>query len=684
MAKNYTITFKSLRAGTVYTLSINGGTGTAVPLKPAAEPFSTQEDADEDQFRPVRTQSGYFRIVDDGKDSNGNAFDWKDLIPATDTSRPVILRDGGGTIVWQGFMQAQNFSGVLYGNPQEREFPVQCPLAALNSFKVTTAATDLRNFAYIIHNFLVTNMPGGISFSQFVVQGGNDARAWLLKMIDWQNFLCETDQNDLEPAYTHFDVLEDVCRFWGWTLRTRRQVVYMTCMDDSGEQSLLTMTTAQLATMAGGTSAGTVTSGIPSVALSGDIFASISNDTNQNRGPNRATVKGVCNEHQTVLKVFPTSVENSLKNGGWQWVPGGEDKVGYFETAQIGSFETELMQGYTNGTYGAFSCRQIFTSADADQAAECDMILINHVYNGTQWASVQTKKPMSFCGGSLKLSGTVYFGDYVCDWEEGTRLKLRLGIGMTRQTARWWYMPDVEANNPSDFRLTYGWSPSGTLREFNAPLMTGQIKSTGCWGVFGAIFKFPVDYDYIPIAANEGLKGYIFIDVLGLESEQRTYRQTFQIADFKVEFTRDIIELPTTTGQIRGRVKTEDRVTSRDYMSENSNATREEWNADCIFASDNHMKYGFGLIMNFDGSFMDTAQYGNNQSNKQHPEQHLANRVASYWAATKRMLRVELRTDAITEPLPTQKVIIDGTTMNAVSVSREWRDDVTTLTLLQV
>ena len=124
MAKNYTITFKSLRAGTTYVVNIGGGTGTPVPLMGGAQPFTTQESDDEDMFCPIRTQSGYLRIIDNGKDAVGSAFDWKDLIPATDTSRPVTLT-ANGTVVWQGFMQAQDFGSVLYGNPQEREFPVQ-------------------------------------------------------------------------------------------------------------------------------------------------------------------------------------------------------------------------------------------------------------------------------------------------------------------------------------------------------------------------------------------------------------------------------------------------------------------------------------------------------------------------------------------------------------------------------
>ena len=680
MAKNYTITFKSLRAGTVYTLNINGGTGTAVPLNPGAQPFTTQEDSDEDIFTPVRTQSGYLRIVDDGKDANGNAFDWKDLIPATDTSRPVTLVDGGGNLMWQGFMQAQNFGGVLYGNPQEREFPVQCPISAINALKVTTDANEIHNFAYIIYNFMVTTMPSGAQFLEFKIQGGYDAQAWLLKKVDWQTFLRETENNDLEPAYTHLEVLEDVCRFWGWTLRTKQRTVYLTCMDDSEEQTMLTLTAAQLATMAGGTTDGTVSTSIGTVSLSGDIFASTNNESYLNRGPNKATVKSSINEHNTILEVFPPSVENQLKSGGWTWVQGDDDRVGYFETVQIGDFQTELMQGYTNGTYGAFSCRQIYSQTDTDDSTENDMILINHLYDGTYSAAVQTRKPMSFSGGSFKISGMVYFGDQICDFDEGARLKMRLGIGMTRQTAQWWYMNDVNLQ-PAFFRLDYGWS--ATLKEFGAPVTGGNIKSTGCRNNM-LIGRIHFSYDAIPAPANQNLYGCVFIDILGLQDDSNNYRQSFQISDFKVEFVRDIIELPRYNGQVRARVKNEKRITSKEYVAENNNSARDEWNADCIFASDNNFKYGFGLIMNSDCSFMKTTQYGGSQANQQHPEQHLANRVASYWSHSRKRLSVELQKNTITEPTPAIKVNMDGGTWHAIAIGHEWRDDIVTLTLLDI
>jgi hypothetical protein len=692
MAIHWQIPFKSLRGNTDYCVNIIDAaySGSPVVLKGAAQPFTTDEDSNEDMFTPIRTQSGYLRIVDDGKDASGNAFNWKTFIPSTDTSRPVTLTKKVGTawqIVWQGFMQTQNFGHRLYGNPQEMEFPVQCCLSVLNSMEVSTEATQLHNFAWILYNFLVTNMPEH-AFTQFVVQGGADAQAWLLKKVDWQTFLRETEENDLEPAYTHYEVIEDVCRFWGWTIRTKGQTVYLTCMDDAAEQSLLTMTQANLQTMAvSETNAGTISQGISTVTLSGDIFASDNNDSFQNRGPNKATVKASVKEHDVILECLPPSVDQYLNDTQWSWHQSeGEDLVGYFESGKLYKFGTgesgdpiqsAMMKGYCNGTNAYFSRRQVYSTTDTDNAEKSDMICINHAYTGTQFASVQTKKPMTFPNGSLKLDGTVYFDDKICDWERRTHLTLRLGIGMTRETASWWYMRNTWA---SDY-LDYGWS-AGTVVSFNAPVLGGSIKSTGFTGSVGTFFRYNI-YDAIPTPST-GLYGYLFIDILGLFSEEESAADFFQIADFKVTFSRDVIVLPTNIHQVRSRELVEERISSKEYTSQNPSTAKYEWNADCILASDNNFVYGFGLVMNADGTFMTTTQYGNSQANQQHPEQHLANRVTTYWQTTRRRLSVELRTNAITEPAPSQKVTIDGNTFHPIAISHDWRDDITKLTLMQL
>ena len=293
---NYTITFKSLRAGITYTVNIGGGTGAAIPLKGGSQPFVTQEDDSEDMFTPIRTQTGYIRIVDDGKDYNGNTLGadwWKDMIPATDTSRPVSLTDGNGNVVWQGFMQAQTFSGVLYGGTQEREFPVQCVLSVLSTTQISTSVTVYHNFAYLLDYIFGAGIPNYNSLiSQIVIQGGADAREWLRMKFDWRNFLNVSD-GDVSPQYNLFQILEDICRYWGWTARTCGQQIMLCAVDDrAAEPDALVLTRSELISIGAGTSGdiGTVETMYSAVSI-GTNFASTNNEDIRIRGYNKAVVK---------------------------------------------------------------------------------------------------------------------------------------------------------------------------------------------------------------------------------------------------------------------------------------------------------------------------------------------------------------------------------------------------------
>ena len=122
MAIHWQIPFKSLRSGTDYVVNIYDSdySGNAIVLDGGAQPFVTQEDDNDDEFAPIRTQTGYIRIIDHDVAADGvTPFNWKDLVPVSATSRPVTLTTGD-TVVWRGYMQPQTFSGTLFGNPQQR------------------------------------------------------------------------------------------------------------------------------------------------------------------------------------------------------------------------------------------------------------------------------------------------------------------------------------------------------------------------------------------------------------------------------------------------------------------------------------------------------------------------------------------------------------------------------------
>lgn len=693
MAIHWTVTFKTLRGGKTLTASIYDSTysGDPIPLKGADEPFTTEEDGDEDPFKAVRQQSGYLRIVDDGYDANGNAFNWRDLQPKSDHDRPVVLRDGSNNVLWHGFLQAKNFSGTMYEPTQEREFPVQCVLSVLASQYPTTTDQGIVNFAYLL-NYIVltikTISDSTISFSFIHIQGGTDAQSWLLKKFHWANLLnnTEDDTGAITAKYDLMRCLEDMVNFWGWQVRTCGQNLYLMCEDDTTEQSLLTLTEANLATMAGGTSTGT-TGNRPFVRqeLSGNIFASDDNDDMWASGPSKAVINADCNEQNSAVTFAPQSVRDQMEAAGdYVWVQGDDQQTGYFTTPMITSFTSSLMDGSVSGTLWAGFCRrQIFTSQEQEKATNIDaFMLASDVEPVEPVFSIQTKRMMSFSNGTLKFGGSVWKRNGWQKWPESHNdyIKIRIGIGVDRASAKWFY---VESSHQGV--ITHGWTT--TVRDTRLTISTGDIKGVSflAWITPSLPFAYLVNFEGIP--TEEGMYGYVFVDFLGSYVDALAGGGTpgggYVIGDFKIEFSREQTYIPTDTSDtLRPREVQKDRVSSMDYTAANTSSIENEWNADLVYASDNNMEYGFGLVMNDNYNYMATADYGDSQ---EHPEQHFANRITSFWNQSRRVLTPELRTDVVESSgmvTPRQHFVLDNEHYRTLSISHQWRDDVTTIKMI--
>ena len=652
----------SLRAGAndpPYIVNIGGGSGNAIALKGGAQPFTTQEDENEDMFTPDRTQSGYFRIVDDGLDANGNAFDWKDLIPATDTARPVTLTYNG-TVMWQGFMQAQDFGSLLYGNPQEREFPIQCVLTVTDGTDINYQQTEIQNFAYLLKQ-IVDSIPSGYRPQYFYIQGGLDAQQWLLKCIDWQNFVNEDSDGNLSARFTMFQCLEDMCRFWGWTARTYGTDMYLTCADDTTETTWLKLSYSNLTTMAGGSTAGT-TESFSATTLSGDIFASDNNDDLLQRGYKKATVTGNGNTAgNDIMKAFPPSVEKEMVDGGSY----RDGDVVY--TNDITTFTSALLTGSCvsgsasfnrmgTGSVGSFG-----TPTNNKEWTEYDVIKIKDTYDGsTAFASFETVYHHSFYDTNIVYGGFDTGGLYINFevFRNGERYEdadahgigtkhvvVRVGIGVDRAHALW-------------ATATEGtWSSTPT----NLSIRIGDEKEKSG--------KLLLNTNH----AN--LTGKLFVDFMGSNDlSVINGKRRFEVVNFSVQFKRKTYSWLFTN---------QTRADNREYISTTPNKVNAELDVDCIYASENELEFGYGVLMNADGTWMTGYAY-NGAAEETHPEQYLANRVTTYWATSKRRMRPDLRSDSIGTITPKHKVTLDSTTCYPIAISREWRDDITTLTLLEL
>ncbi len=683
MAIHWQIHFKSLRAqngNEDYTVSIYDAdySGTPIQLKGGAEPFVTQEDDDDDLFEPIRQQSGYIRIVDDGKDASGNALasGWlRQLLPANDLSRPVVLTNGFGDTLWQGYLQAQNFSGTLYGNPQERDLPVQCVLSVLSAKDASTTEKDIHNFAWLLNYLLASigltpsSSPLGIDYLFF--QGGAFARDWLKKRIDWQNFVSIDEDGTVKSDYDHYTMLEDICKFWGWTARTHGRDLWFVCADDeAGAPGFLALTMSQLASIANGTDAGT-TYDYDSFTLTGDIFADNSNDDIMVRGASKATVTADWNSAgKDWFTAWPSNVVKDMLTGGWNTAEQthglqGNEVVDLWVqyTQRKASANTPIM-AVTCQAQNASLCLARYASEQVDLDSYQGVIHLQH-YTGSTFVQMDANYAHIY-DGNFQIKSDVYVGggkytkQSVSDIK---RIKMRFGIGATRASAKWYTGNWTWSDTPTVFDAHIGY-PDGIWRF--------GVADSGVW----------ITQNINAVESAQGKEGKVFIDILSTADFYVNIPPFFYLTDYidlvglTLSYQRVVVEY------IGGELVYGDLLSRREYTAKNGNMSRADWNNDVIYASGkNNSDFGFGLVFDTDNRLMSTASYA---SGSQEPEQHQANRVANYWASTRRMIRANLRSNEVPLISPGMFLTIDGTRCYPLSISHEWRDDVINVSLIEI
>lgn len=692
MAIRWQIPFRSLRAGRVYTVNIHDDdySGSALQLTGAAVPFETQEDDDADFFKPVRNQSGYLRFVDTGFLSDGvTPFDWRDLIPTTDVDRAVTLtHDENGTTVvdWIGFMQAQNFGSQLYEKPLEREYPVQCPLSVMSCKDVSTEQKDIRNFAYLVW-YCLNQIPATGRPNQVVVQGGEDAQSWLLKKVDWINFI-EQDTRTLE-AKAKCDVgmlMEYVCNYWGWTARTSGQTLYLTCADDSLETNALVLSYADLTSMAAGTSSGTIASMFTDLTV-GDIYASTNNIDYQERGPNKAIVRVDSQNDAEVLAPFDDKLAKAMNDADWYDGYIENDGSDYWHYSKdvtsverydlIGESVLHASDSFSGEAYypATFNILARANGADAGYGYSDvgNVIHIKRTYDGTTFMTLETIYEHCFSAGYFRLLADTYRKGK--KYEEGgwfagnPEMKMRLGVGNDRSSAKWWN----------------GQSWQSSICIFTATI--GNKKPE----LFTRVENGTTLVYESSIILTETMYGRLFVEFLGTDDSRVSDingQKSFDLYDFRVEYRKnDSVTKRQFPNSGWWDIRRNNYTPEMEYEAKNESMLKDERTVNTPFGSNEGIESGYPILMNADGTYMTAVPYGDAS---ERPEVHLVNRVVDYWAKSKRRVECELLAhdgssatvaNGIT---PRSLVTIDGTKMHPIAISRKWRDDVVSIHALEV
>jgi len=220
--------------------------GDVVHLLGAESPFETQDDNSSDAFAPIRKQTGMLRIADTGYDMDGNEFDYTELLPPGTFDRQVKLWKVGTTDVlrWIGYIRPDSLTSRMFEAVSIREYQLTCPLGVLYETSVSFSNTQsdfgtVKTIGQILHSALDSV---NIDWEWVYKQNNVYQRSDLLAKISLLNFIDDImpthstppqDNVDTFNAYwsdestSWGDVLEDICKFWGWTLYSRGKNLYI-------------------------------------------------------------------------------------------------------------------------------------------------------------------------------------------------------------------------------------------------------------------------------------------------------------------------------------------------------------------------------------------------------------------------------------------------------------------------
>ena len=102
-----------------------------------------------------------------------------------------------------------------------------------------------------------------------------------------------------------------------------------------------------------------------------------------------------------------------------------------------------------------------------------------------------------------------------------------------------------------------------------------------------------------------------------------------------------------------------------------------------MFASDKNNKYGIGLIMNADGTYCSELSYDDGDGVVQkHPEQVLAERVATFYSKAKRQIQMSIFRSQQLLP-STQLIEHDGTQYIQLSQEIDYQEEAITLNIIE-
>jgi hypothetical protein len=114
-------------------VEISSGSGSATIDYGSVSPLVISEDDNDDMLVPIRTKTGYLKIVEQ------NFGDFDDIYPTSPTSHKVLTEDG-----FCGYLQPQAFSNGWEPGPRVLKIPVSSPMNLMDNTKSTIVGYNIK------------------------------------------------------------------------------------------------------------------------------------------------------------------------------------------------------------------------------------------------------------------------------------------------------------------------------------------------------------------------------------------------------------------------------------------------------------------------------------------------------------------------------------------------------------
>lgn len=232
------------RKGTSYRIDIYDTYTGSVPstwpvtLQAGETPFTTNEDASDDFFTPVRPSNGTISVID----PDGTLME--QLIPENNIDRLVRLVSISGnttTIQWQGFLSCEAFSQEYIANAHLLDINVNSVIDAMDSVTIPSSNSGMLTFREIIALCLQQTQ----TQSGYTIWSNTDniylsatAYRFIERKINMSVFFTENEQtNENTTTYVVSSmsakkILNAICVFMGMTLQECGKDIYFVRKSD--------------------------------------------------------------------------------------------------------------------------------------------------------------------------------------------------------------------------------------------------------------------------------------------------------------------------------------------------------------------------------------------------------------------------------------------------------------------